>query len=81
MSERTALLVGLGAALRMLRTEQRVSQEDLSLRTGVHRNYIGGIERAERSPTVVTVARLADALGVKTSELFRLAEQHPRKGS
>lgn len=51
-----------------------MSQEELSLRTGVHRNFIGGIERAERNPSVVTIVRLASALGVATWEVFRLAE-------
>jgi transcriptional regulator with XRE-family HTH domain len=69
------LLVGLGKALRELRTERGWSQEELSLRTGVHRNYIGGIERAERKPTVETVAVLANALGVKASELVARAER------
>jgi transcriptional regulator with XRE-family HTH domain len=68
------LLVGLGLALRQLRTERRMSQEELSLRTGVHRNFIGGIERAERSPSVVSIVRLASALDVQLSELFRIAE-------
>jgi transcriptional regulator with XRE-family HTH domain len=68
------LLVGLGKAIRELRTERGWSQEELSLRTGVHRNYIGGIERAERKPTVETVAVLAEALGVRTSELIARAE-------
>lgn len=73
MPESTRVLVGLGAAIRQLRTEQRISQEELSLRTGVHRNFIGGIERAERNPSVVTIVRLASALDVPTWELFRLA--------
>lgn len=68
------LLVGLGRAIRSLRSEQRVSQEELERLTGVHRNYVGGIERAERQPTVVTVAKLAEALGVSASELLELAE-------
>jgi transcriptional regulator with XRE-family HTH domain len=69
------LLVALGQTIRDLRFEQRVSQEELSLRTGVHRNYIGGIERAERQPTVLTVARLAEGLGVRASDLVARAEQ------
>jgi len=74
MAEPSTLLAGLGRAVREARGELRISQEELSLRTGVHRNYIGGIERGERNPSVVTIARLADALDVPTSELFREAE-------
>jgi transcriptional regulator with XRE-family HTH domain len=68
------LLVGLGEAIRALRDEKGLSQERLSLESGVHRNYIGGIERAERRPTLATVATLAAALGLQASELVALAE-------
>jgi transcriptional regulator with XRE-family HTH domain len=54
--------------------ELRISQEELGFRSGVHRNYIGGVERGERQPTVRTPATLADALGVPLSELLTLAE-------
>ena len=72
--ELDALLRGLGRALREARVEHHLSQEELSLRTGIHRNYIGGIERAERSPSVATVARLAEGLGTSLSDLFARAE-------
>ena len=75
MAESSTLLLGLGYALREARTEGRLSQEELGLRTGVHRNYIGGIERGERNPSVTTIATLAEALGLKTSELFARAER------
>jgi transcriptional regulator with XRE-family HTH domain len=74
MAQRDPLLVGLGEAIRSLRDELGVSQERLGLESGVHRNYIGGIERAERQPSVTTLARLAQALGVKPSDLLALAE-------
>lgn len=76
MAPTDPLLLGLGVAIRELRIETRHSQESLSLASGVHRNYIGGIERAERRPTLATVATLAGALGVKTSELIALAESN-----
>lgn len=59
----------------MLRKERDLSQEQLSLETGIHRNYIGGIERGERSPTVMAVAALASALGVSLADLFKRAER------
>jgi transcriptional regulator with XRE-family HTH domain len=45
------------------------------LETGVHRNYIGGIERGERSPSVEAIVKLAEALDVTLSDLFRRAER------
>jgi transcriptional regulator with XRE-family HTH domain len=78
MAAPSTFLAGLGHALREARADSRISQEELGLRTGVHRNYIGGIERGERNPSVTTVAALADALGLKMSELFARAEGgHP----
>jgi len=73
MAESSNLLPDLGNALRDARTDGRLSQEELGLRTGVHRNYIGGIERGERNPSVTTIATLADALDLKLSELFARA--------
>lgn len=69
------LLVGLGIAIREQREQRRLSQEALSLATGVHRNYIGGVERAERRPSIVTIAVLAEALGLRASQLLERAEQ------
>ena len=75
MSAPDPLLVGLGEAIRGLRDELGFSQERLGLESGVHRNYLGGIERAERRPTVATVARLAATLGIRPSELIAIAEE------
>lgn len=72
---RDPFLVALGEAIRELRRERGLSQEELGLRSSVHRNYIGGLERAERRPSVVTIARLAAALEVRTSELIAAAER------
>jgi transcriptional regulator with XRE-family HTH domain len=75
MAESPTLLLELGRTLREVRGEQRLSQEELSLRTGVHRNYIGGIERGERNPSVTAISTLSDALGLKLSELFARVER------
>jgi len=74
MAQPQRVLASLGAALADIRRERGLTQEALSLSTGVHRNYIGGIERGERSPTVATVAVLAEALGVSLAELFARVE-------
>jgi transcriptional regulator with XRE-family HTH domain len=71
----TDLLTGLGRAIRELRAERDISQERLGLDSGVHRNYIGGIERGERQPTLTTIAILAQALNVRPAELIARAEE------
>jgi transcriptional regulator with XRE-family HTH domain len=48
-----------------------LSQEALAERCGLHRTYIGGIERSERNVSVDNVDRIAQALGIDVSELFR----------
>lgn len=74
MSQRDPFLVDVGEAIRNRRDELGLSQERLGLESGIHRNYIGGVERAERRPSVTTLARLAEALGMRPSELLARAE-------
>jgi transcriptional regulator with XRE-family HTH domain len=74
MAQPQRVLLALGVALQEARRERGLSQEALGLETGVHRNYIGGIERGERSPTVAIVVKLADALDVPLADLFSRAE-------
>ena len=70
-TERRAILRRFGAAVRDLRKERGYSQERLAELAGLDRNYIGQIERAERNPAVVSIVRIARALGVSPGELFR----------
>lgn len=80
MSARDPLLVGLGEAIRGLRAELGgISQERLALDSGVHRNYIGGIERGERKPSVQTLATLALTLGIAPSQLLARAERQAER--
>ena len=61
----------LSANIKRLRTRKGWSQEQLADEAGLHRTYVSGVERGTRNPTVEIVGKIANALGVKPSELFR----------
>lgn len=56
--------------IRYYRKLQNISQEELSFRSGLHRTYIGMIERAERTATIITLEKIATALGVSYNDLL-----------
>lgn len=74
MSQRSQAHAALGRAIRRVRREQNVSQEELGYRAGLHRTYVGGIERGEKNPSYENLLRLAEALGVSVSDVLREAE-------
>ena len=63
----------LATNLRRFRVERGLSQEALADLAGIHRNYLGGIERRERNVGLDNIERLARALGVPISELVGAA--------
>lgn len=69
------LHAAFGFAVRRLREERGMSQEELGHRTGLHRNHVGQIERAELTPTLKSVEVIAEALGTSPSELVARAEK------
>jgi transcriptional regulator with XRE-family HTH domain len=60
-----------GRRVRATRHQRRVSQETLGERSGLHRTYIGHVERGEVNPSLWNVLRIAAALGVDPAELVR----------
>lgn len=54
----------VGRNLRALRAKQGLSQEAFALALGVHRTYMGGLERGERNLTLRSIERLADRLNI-----------------
>lgn len=60
----------LAANMRRMRQERQLSQEALAELVGIHRNYLGGIERQERNVGLDNIARIARALGVSPSRLL-----------
>ena len=64
-------LLTLGRNIRQLREAKGLSQEALADVSGLHRTYIGGIERGERNVSIINIARLAEALEVDASRLVQ----------
>lgn len=63
--------IQFGLRIAELRRQLNISQEELAERCGVHRTYIGSIERGEKSPTLNTIEKFAKGLGVEIIELFK----------
>ena len=69
-----------GHRIRELRQAKGLSQEELAFKAGVHRTYLGGIERGERNPSLKNIVAIADALEIALSKLFLFAEHRPKTG-
>ena len=63
-------LLALGRGIRRHRLKASLSQEELADRAGLHRNYVGFLERGERNAPAKTLITLARALGVRPTDLW-----------
>jgi transcriptional regulator with XRE-family HTH domain len=63
--------VRFGKTVRQRRQKLGVSQEEFADMCGLDRTYVGGIERGERNVAIVNIEKIAKALRVSLSELFR----------
>jgi transcriptional regulator with XRE-family HTH domain len=72
MGKKSSDSVRFGEAVRRARNAAGLTQEDLADRAGLDRSYVGGIERGERNPTLVVIAKIAAGLGISLGELFAL---------
>jgi transcriptional regulator with XRE-family HTH domain len=66
--------VAFGKAMQKFRHALGVSQEKLALMCGIHRTYIGSVERGERNLSLQNMIRIAEALGVPLSKLIQEME-------
>ena len=64
----------LGSAIRKKRQEFGYSQEAFAHQCGVHRTYLGAVERGERNISLMNIVRVSNALNMKPSKLFELAK-------
>lgn len=64
------ILISFGKRVREERMRRGYSQEQLAERAGLHRTYIGMIERAEKNITLMNIEKVARALGVRLTSLL-----------
>jgi len=65
------ILKVFGENLKRERIKRKLSQEELAEKAGLHRTYIGMIERAERNISLTTAEKLAKAINISVSSLFK----------
>lgn len=70
MNSEKEILVKFGKKIMELRNSLGISQEELADKAGLHRTYIGMIERAEKNVTLINIEKIANALDVNIKELF-----------
>jgi len=70
---------GLGKAIRTLRKEAEMTQEDLGLAAEIHSTWISHIESGRINPTFGNVRRIANGLNVTVVELASMAERYERE--
>jgi len=63
-----------GFAVKARREELSLTQEDLAEKAGIHRTYLSDVERGSRNVCLINIERLASALALPASELFRHIE-------
>jgi len=63
-------LLFLGKNIRRLREHRNISQEEFGEIVGVHRTYVGMIERGEKNITIFSLRKFAEALGVRVKDLI-----------
>jgi transcriptional regulator with XRE-family HTH domain len=68
--ERRAYLIAFGLNLKIERSRRGLSQEELANRIGMHRTFVGQLERGQRGVNVVELPSIARALGMRQAELL-----------
>ena len=74
-------LKALGREIRRHRKAKNLSQEQLAERAGLHRNYIGYLERGENNPRVMSLFQIAQALDLGLGDLVDQLSVFPRSGA
>ena len=71
MAAKDPMLAALGDYLRSVRLKHDWSREDLAFECGLHRTYVGAVERGEYNVTLLTLRQITDALGVSVMDAIK----------
>jgi len=70
LKNREKYLLLFGAAIKHNRMALGLSQEEFAFRCGLHRTYIGSVERGERNVSLINILRICKALGCEPKDLI-----------
>lgn len=65
------ILIQFGNRVRTLRLEKGLTQEEFAQKCGLHKNYIGMVERGERNPSLLNIEIIAKGLEISISKLMK----------
>ena len=77
MPDRPRVQLRLGRAVKALRTQQGLTQEQVSAAAGLHPTYVSDIERGARNPSWEAMTRLAQGIGVSLRDIAASYEEEP----
>jgi transcriptional regulator with XRE-family HTH domain len=63
--------IDLGKKITEIRKIKNISQEKLGEISGLHRTYVGSVERGERNISIEAISKICKALGIKLEDLFK----------
>lgn len=72
--QNTNINILFGQMIKTIRSQRNISQEELAFECGLHRTYIGQIERAEKNISIKNVEKIARALGMDVKDLFDFSQ-------
>jgi len=76
VKNQNVILVHFGLVVKSLRLEQKLSQEELAHRSGLHRTYITDVEHGSRNISLESISKIARALGISIADLFSMIAEY-----
>jgi len=74
MSE--SVLIEFGRAIRQIRNDKQISQEEFADMCGMHRSYMSDVELGKRNISLENIEKIANALGMTIAEMFQVVDNN-----